>query len=79
MAVPTPSFESEDQLVRHVTQRPDAEMPPTTVSRMPLAPGAKAPAFNLLDQSGQKVKLSDFKGRKVLVYFYPTPLTNCHI
>ena len=38
---------------------------------MPLKPGDKAPAFTLLDQSGQKTKLSDFKGRKVLVYFYP--------
>ena len=36
-----------------------------------LKPGDKAPAFTLLDQSGDKVKLSDFKGRKVLVYFYP--------
>ena len=25
----------------------------------------------MLDQSGSEVKLSDFKGRKVLVYFYP--------
>ena len=38
---------------------------------MPLKPGDKAPAFTLLDQSGEKTKLSDFKGRKVLVYFYP--------
>jgi peroxiredoxin Q/BCP len=38
---------------------------------MPLKPGDKAPSFNLADQSGSKVKLSDFKGRKVLVYFYP--------
>jgi peroxiredoxin Q/BCP len=36
-----------------------------------LSPGDKAPPFTLLDQSGHKVKLSDFKGRKVLVYFYP--------
>jgi peroxiredoxin Q/BCP len=36
-----------------------------------LKPGDKAPTFTLLDQSGKKVKLSDFKGRKVLVYFYP--------
>jgi peroxiredoxin Q/BCP len=33
--------------------------------------GNKAPAFSLLDQSGDKIKLSGFKGRKVLVYFYP--------
>jgi peroxiredoxin Q/BCP len=38
---------------------------------MPLKPGDKAPAFTLLDQDSNKVKLSDFKGRKVLVYFYP--------
>jgi thioredoxin-dependent peroxiredoxin len=33
--------------------------------------GAKAPAFSLPDQDGKTVKLSSFKGRKVLVYFYP--------
>jgi len=38
---------------------------------MPLAPGDTAPAFSLLDQSETPVNLADFKGRKVLVYFYP--------
>jgi peroxiredoxin Q/BCP len=38
---------------------------------MPLKPGDKAPDFTLLDQSGAKAKLSDHKGRKVLVFFYP--------
>ena len=33
--------------------------------------GDKAPAFNLPDQTGTKVRLSGFKGRKVLVFFYP--------
>ena len=33
--------------------------------------GDRAPAFTLLDQDGEKVKLTDLKGRKVLVYFYP--------
>ena len=33
--------------------------------------GDKAPAFTLLDQDGEQVKLSDLQGRKVLVYFYP--------
>ncbi|MEA3055859.1 MAG: thioredoxin-dependent peroxiredoxin [Actinomycetota bacterium] len=37
----------------------------------PLSTGDKAPAINLEDQSGKKVKLTDYKGRKVLVYFYP--------
>jgi peroxiredoxin Q/BCP len=36
-----------------------------------LEPGDKAPLFNLQDQSDGKVRLADFKGRKVLVYFYP--------
>ena len=36
-----------------------------------LEPGDKAPTISLLDQDGTTVKLSGFKGRKVLVYFYP--------
>lgn len=36
-----------------------------------LAAGDRAPAFHLADQTGTKVRLSSFKGRKVLVYFYP--------
>ncbi len=36
-----------------------------------LSVGDRAPAFNLVDQHGSKVRLSSFKGRKVLVYFYP--------
>ena len=36
-----------------------------------LSPGDKAPAFTLVDQDGEKVKLTDLKGRKVLVFFYP--------
>jgi len=33
--------------------------------------GRAAPAFTLLDQHEEKVRLSALKGRKVLVYFYP--------
>ena len=33
--------------------------------------GDKAPAFSLEDQSGETVKLSDFKGKTVVLYFYP--------
>lgn len=36
-----------------------------------LSAGDEAPDFALLDQSGRTVKLSDFRGRKLLVYFYP--------
>lgn len=37
--------------------------------------GDKAPAFSLPDADGRTVKLSDFKGRKVIVYFYPAAST----
>jgi len=33
--------------------------------------GDKAPAFSLQDQSGKTVSLAQFKGKKLLVYFYP--------
>jgi peroxiredoxin Q/BCP len=33
--------------------------------------GDKAPDFTVTDDSGKKVKLSDFKGKKVVLYFYP--------
>ncbi|HEY6831386.1 MAG TPA: peroxiredoxin [Pseudolabrys sp.] len=36
-----------------------------------LALGAKAPAFSLPRDGGEKVALKDFKGRKLVLYFYP--------
>jgi len=33
--------------------------------------GQKAPDFTVVDDKGDKVKLSDFKGKKVILYFYP--------
>jgi peroxiredoxin Q/BCP len=36
-----------------------------------LAVGDRAPAFALTDQHGEVVKLSGFKGRKLVVFFYP--------
>ena len=36
-----------------------------------LAEGAKAPGFNLPRDGGGTVSLSDFKGRKLVIYFYP--------
>lgn len=37
--------------------------------------GDMAPDFSLLDQNGKTVTLSEFKGKKVVVYFYPRALT----
>lgn len=36
-----------------------------------LAPGDVAPDFELPDQGGNPVRLSDLRGQKVVVYFYP--------
>jgi peroxiredoxin Q/BCP len=33
--------------------------------------GDKAPSFSLKDQDGKTVSLADFKGRRLLLYFYP--------
>jgi thioredoxin-dependent peroxiredoxin len=33
--------------------------------------GEKTPHFDLKDQNGQNVRLSDFAGKKLFLYFYP--------
>ncbi len=38
--------------------------------------GTKAPDFTLQDQDGKDVSLSDFKGKKVILYFYPKDNTS---
>ncbi len=45
------------------------------MSEARLAAGSTAPAFTLPDQDGAAVSLSDFAGRKVVVYFYPQAST----
>ena len=36
-----------------------------------LEPGQTAPEFDVLDHHGNRVKLSDFRGKKVVLWFYP--------
>ncbi len=38
---------------------------------MPVQEGKAAPAFTLTDANGDKVALKDYRGRNVIVYFYP--------
>lgn len=40
-----------------------------------LSAGDPAPDFTLADSEGKKVSLSDFRGRRVVVYFYPAAMT----
>ncbi|MGW4123837.1 thioredoxin-dependent thiol peroxidase [Nocardia sp. NPDC004711] len=40
-----------------------------------LSPGDTAPTFTLPDADGKDVSLSDYRGRKVIVYFYPAAST----
>ncbi|MEU0543553.1 thioredoxin-dependent thiol peroxidase [Nocardia sp. NPDC005978] len=40
-----------------------------------LSPGDTAPAFTLPDADGKEVSLADYRGRKVIVYFYPAAST----
>ncbi len=41
-----------------------------------LEEGKKAPAFKLKNQEGKTVSLNDFKGKKVVLYFYPKDNTS---
>jgi peroxiredoxin Q/BCP len=36
-----------------------------------LEPGTPAPDFEVLDHTGRTVKLADYRGRNVLLWFYP--------
>ena len=40
-----------------------------------LSPGDQAPDFTLTSDAGDEVSLSDLRGRKVIVYFYPAAMT----
>ncbi len=42
---------------------------------MALEVGKKAPEFSLPDEAGTVVKLSEFKGKRVGVFFYPKAMT----
>ncbi len=42
---------------------------------MTLSPGDAAPDFDLLDDSGNRVRLGDLRGQRVLLYAYPAAMT----
>jgi peroxiredoxin Q/BCP len=52
-------------------QSSDCKVKKTKQTDMTLQSGDKAPAFSAKDQNGNQVSLEDFKGKKLVVYFYP--------
>jgi thioredoxin-dependent peroxiredoxin len=50
-------------------------MSETATSPVRLGPGDPAPDFTLPDADGTPVSLSSYRGRRVIVYFYPAALT----
>lgn len=44
-------------------------------THIPVKIGSQAPAFSLQDENGNWISLSDFKGKKVVLYFYPKDFT----
>jgi thioredoxin-dependent peroxiredoxin len=57
----------------HLSGPSDTVLEVTTNQR--LSPGDTAPEFTLPDADGKNVSLSDYRGRKVIVYFYPAAST----
>ena len=43
---------------------------------MAIAEGKAAPAFSLADSNGKKVTLKDFRGKNVILFFYPKDNTS---
>jgi len=40
-----------------------------------LKPGDKAPDFNTVDEAGNPIKLSDYAGKKLILFSYPKAMT----
>ena len=44
---------------------------------MPLSPGDVAPDFDLEDENGDRIRLADLRGQRVVLYAYPAAMTPC--
>jgi thioredoxin-dependent peroxiredoxin len=58
------------------TVNTDARQSEDAMAKTVLGPGDPAPDFQALTDSGASVRLSDFRGRKVVLYFYPKDNTS---
>ncbi len=70
----TPAKTTEKKTVAKKVVTKKVVKPATINPNLPKI-GDKAPQFSLLDQNGKTVSLKDFKGKNVVVYFYPRALT----
>jgi len=60
---------------KEISVMPAKKASPAIAEDKTIPVGRKAPAFSLKNAVGKTVKLSDFKGKKVVLYFYPRDLT----
>lgn len=61
---------------KHYVATKNQLIKPEIKKHMQLTEGKKAPAIKLKDQNGKQVSLSDFAGKKVVIYFYPKDMTS---
>ncbi len=70
---------TSNKVVKKVTKKATVKKKPMTKKATPkmskLKVGDMAPDFTLQDQNGKSVSLHDFKGKNVVVYFYPKAMT----
>jgi len=59
--------------IKKVTKKTSSAKKSSPTTRLKI--GDLAPDFTLLNQNSEQVSLQDFRGKKVLVYFYPRALT----
>jgi peroxiredoxin Q/BCP len=64
------------KVAKKATKKAVAAKPQVSAETFPiLKVGESAPSFELKNQDGQVVKLNDFKGQNVVIYFYPKAMT----
>jgi peroxiredoxin Q/BCP len=70
-AKPAPPAKPPATAPKAAASKRSAPAPSSAAAAGKLRAGDKAPDFALKDQTGRTLKLSDYRGRKLLVYFYP--------
>ena len=63
------------KVVKKATKKVTKKESASVIKGESLRVGDKAPGFTLKDQNGKEVSLSDYRGRNVVIYFYPRALT----